>query len=388
MMTPVETARKIIHIDADCFFAAIEMRDDSRLQHVPMAVGSTEVRRGVIATCNYEARKFGVRSAMASSQALRQCPELIIVPGRMAAYRKASAQMREIFSEYTDLIEPLSLDEAYLDVSASHQCRGSATLIATEIRQRIEEKLNITVSAGVAANKFLAKVASDWNKPNGLKVILPSEVIEFVRVLPIDCIHGVGKVMSAKMLRLGINTCEDLQSLSIFELRAMFGAFGVRLHALCHGFDERVVESSRRRKSLSVEHTYKEDLYSVQACSDKLPDLLCQLNERLKVFLGSENIDHIDSKLAVGKGGKSVQAESLEAQNQCYCINKLFVKIKFSDFTSTTIERIGFNCSLEEYSDLLYEAFQRRNLPVRLVGLGVRFANSGSNGDFFQFSLF
>ena len=399
MMTPTTSIRKIIHIDADCFFAAIEMRDDSRLRHVPMAVGSAEVRRGVIATCNYEARKFGIHSAMASSQALRQCPQLIIVPGRMSAYRKASAQMREIFSEYTDLIEPLSLDEAYLDVTVSDRCKGSATLIATEICQRIEETLNITVSAGVAANKFLAKVASDWNKPNGLTVILPSEVAEFVRVLPVERIHGVGKVMAAKMQRLGIKTCEDLQPLSIFKLNEMFGSFGVRLHALCKGCDDRAVVSSRRRKSLSVEHTYRADLYGVQACVDKLPELLRLLNERLAPLTGydgatgrdkttehDETTDNDDANVSRSK--ELGQADFSVSRSHCYRIHKIFVKIKFSDFTSTTIERIGaYNC-LDEYCDLLYEALQRCDSPVRLLGLGVRFVNLGSNSDFFQFSLF
>ncbi len=199
--------RKIIHVDCDCFYAAIEMRDDPRLAGRPMAVGGSPERRGVIATCNYEARAYGVRSAMSSRHALKLCPDLLIVKPRFEAYREASREIHAIFRDYTELIEPLSLDEAYLDVSDSQWYSGSATRIAEDIRRRVARTLHITVSAGVAPNKFLAKIASDWRKPNGLFVITPGEVEAFVAALPVARLHGVGKVTADKLARLGIETC-------------------------------------------------------------------------------------------------------------------------------------------------------------------------------------
>ena len=350
--------RKIIHIDADCFFAAIEMRDDPSLSGLPVAVGGRDSRRGVIATCNYKARRFGVHSAMPSHHAKRLCPQLIIVPSRMAAYREASQSMREIFSDYTDLVEPLSLDEAYLDVSKCSDCQGSATLIAAEIRQRVEQKLRITVSAGVAPNKFLAKVASDWQKPNGLTVIPPSRVESFVPSLAVSRIHGVGKVTAQKLYRVGIETCADLRQRSVFELTELFGAFGARLYDLSFGVDERAVVPSRRRKSVSVEHTYNDDLPSLDACLAKIPELYTQLQCRL---------DSLDNS---------------------YQVNKAFVKIKFSDFNTTTLERLSIKALISHYRELLEEAFIRGSRPVRLLGLGVRFVNHEPNSNFFQLPLF
>lgn len=350
--------RKIIHIDADCFFAAIEMRDNPYLQDKAIAVGGKEDCRGVIATCNYLARRFGVRSAMSSRQAKKLCPKLIIVPGRMAAYRQASELMRDIFLQYTDIIEPLSLDEAFLDVTDCSHCHGSATLIAQEIRQRVAESLSITVSAGVAPNKFLAKVASDWEKPNGLTVITPEAVDEFVASLAVDKIHGVGRVTAAKMQRLGIATCMDIRQRSVFELSELFGSFGARLYDLSYGRDNRAVIASRRRKSLSVERTYRDDLLTVDCCLAKLPQLLDQLQGRLEV-IGSS-----------------------------YQITKVFVKVKFSDFRSTTRERVSQKVGLYECQELLAEAVARSEQPVRLLGLGVRFIDCDPNSKNFQLSLF
>ena len=198
--------RKIIHCDADCFFAAVEMRDDHSLVGRPLAIGGAVERRGVISTCNYEARAFGVRSAMATAMAKRLCPELLVLPHSMDKYKQASLQMRDIFQDYSSLVEPLSLDEAFIDVSHSLQCRGSATLMAQEIRQRVLEEVGITVSAGVAANKFLAKIASDWNKPNGLCVIPPNKTDRFVSQLPVDRLFGVGRVTADKLHQMGIQT--------------------------------------------------------------------------------------------------------------------------------------------------------------------------------------
>ena len=234
-----DDTRKIIHCDCDCFYAAIEIRDDPSLAGLPVAVGGSEDRRGVIATCNYEARQYGIHSAMASATAKRKCRDLIIIPGNMEKYRTASQQMHQIFREYTDTIEPLSLDEAFLDVTGTTICQGSGTLIAQEIRQKVRQEIGITLSAGVAPNKFLAKIASDWNKPDGQFVITPDKVEAFILKLPIGKLFGVGKVTARKMDLLGIENCGDLQDYTNFELVEMFGSFGETLYNLCRGIDER-----------------------------------------------------------------------------------------------------------------------------------------------------
>jgi DNA polymerase-4 len=333
---------KFIHCDCDCFFAAIEMRDDPALRGLPVAVGGAEDRRGVIATCNYEARRFGVHSAMASSTAKRLCRDLLIIPPDMEKYRLASRQVLGIFSDYTDLIEPLSLDEAFLDVTDCTACKGSASLIAAEIRGRVRAEVGITLSAGIAPNKFLAKIASDWNKPDGQFVITPAQVPEFVRTLPVRKIHGVGKVTARRMQLLGIDTCGDLQQYTLAQLLEMFGSFGERLHQLCRGQDERKIQTESTRKSLSVEQTFVEDLLTVEQCLATLPDLLEELRER------------------IGKSRQEV------------VVGKQFVKLKFNDFVSTTVEHTATEPELDGYRQLCRAGFERGNKPVRLLGLGIR----------------
>ncbi|WP_286805829.1 DNA polymerase IV [Marinimicrobium sp. UBA4209] len=350
--------RKIIHCDADCFFAAIEMRDDPSLRHRPIAVGGSSDRRGVISTCNYEARRYGVRSAMASAYAKRLCPDLLIVPHRMDAYREASLQMRHVFYDFSERVEPLSLDEAYLDVTDSEHCQGSATRIAEAIRERVHDALGITISAGVAPNKFLAKVASDWRKPDGLYVVPPTQVDEFVRALPVERVPGVGRATAQKLSQMGVATCGDLQAFDVFELSERFGAFGVRLHHLCHGRDERAVTVSRRRKSLSVEHTFAQDLPDLEHCLGQLPGLLQSLALRLRRVDGD------------------------------YRVVKRFVKLKFEDFTSTTLERAGTDVNQAAYRALCEEAFVRGDRPVRLLGVGVRFVDLREDQAFYQLDLF
>ncbi|WP_296265343.1 DNA polymerase IV [Pseudomonas sp. UBA6562] len=334
--------RKIIHVDCDCFYAAIEMRDDPSLAGRPMAVGGSADRRGVIATCNYEARAYGVRSAMSSRHAHKLCPDLLIVKPRFEAYREASREIQQIFRDYTDLIEPLSLDEAYLDVTDSQWFAGSATRIAEDIRRRVAKTLHITVSAGVAPNKFLAKIASDWRKPNGLFVITPNEVEAFVAQLPVNRLHGVGKVTADKLSRLRIETCEDLRAWTRLSLVREFGSFGERLWGLAHGIDDRVVQADSRRQSVSVENTYDTDLPDLNSCLERLPDLLASLTERL---------GRMDSSYKPGKP---------------------FVKVKFHDFSQTTLEQAGAGRDLHSYQQLLSQAFARGGKPVRLLGVGVR----------------
>ncbi|PAU52065.1 DNA polymerase IV [Pseudomonas sp. PIC25] len=334
--------RKIIHVDCDCFYAAIEMRDDPRLADRPLAVGGSADRRGVIATCNYEARAYGVRSAMSSRHALKLCPDLLIVKPRFEAYRAASREIHQIFRDYTDIIEPLSLDEAYLDVSDSTHFSGSATRIAQAIRQRVQAELHITVSAGVAPNKFLAKIASDWRKPNGLYVITPDQVEDFVAALPVSKLHGVGKVTADKLGRLGIGTCADLREWSKLALAREFGSFGERLWNLARGIDNRPVQVDSRRQSLSVENTYDHDLPDLAACLEQLPSLVEELHGRLA---------RLDNS---------------------YRPDKPFVKVKFHDFTQTTLEQAGAGRDLESFKLLLSAAFARGARPVRLLGVGVR----------------
>jgi DNA polymerase-4 len=345
-MLPDLPLRKIIHIDCDCFYAAIEMRDDPRLRNRPLAVGGDPGKRGVIATCNYEARAYGVRSAMASAYAKKLCPDLLIVPGRMSVYKEVSTDIQAMFHEYTALVQPLSLDEAFLDVTDSQACRGSATLIARQIRQRVRDSLGITVSAGVAPNKFLAKIASDWNKPDGLKVILPEEIDEFVAALPLSRLPGVGKVTAQRLHGLGLDTCAEVRLWRKQDLFREFGSFGERLWELARGIDERPVKVDQVRQSVSVENTYEQDLPDLPACLAALPPLLDKLAQRLA---------------------------RLEDD---YRISKPFVKLKFQDFTQTTLEQAGAPISPGGFEDLCTQAFARGNRPVRLIGVGVRLTNS------------
>ena len=354
-----KSTRKIIHCDCDCFYAAVEMRDDPSLVNLPIAIGGKSDRRGVVATCNYKARHFGVRSAMPTGQALKLCPDLVVIPGTMAKYREAALQIRQIFYRYTDKVEPLSLDEAYLDVTDCTECQGSATLIAQQIRAQIATEVGVTASAGVAPNKFLAKVASDLNKPDGQFVITPEEVDDFVQKLEVKRIFGVGKVTNEKLRRMGIITCGDLQQRNLIELVDKFGVFGKRLHDLSYGRDERPVNGNSRRKSLSVEHTYSDDLPDQIACLAKLPDLLIELRSRLR---------RVDSD---------------------YLVTKQFIKMKFNDFTATTVERqMVSGLPVESFEALCQQAWIRGNRPVRLMGIGVRFIDTSEQGRALQLELF
>lgn len=359
-----KSQRKIIHCDADCFFVAVEMRDDPSLFGRPVAVGGSADRRGVISTCNYEARAYGVGSAMATATARRLCPDLIVLSGNMEKYKLAASQMRTIFCEYSTLVEPLSLDEAYIDVTGSDACHGSATLIAEEIRQRVKESVGITLSAGVAPNKFLAKIGSDWNKPNGLCVIPPARVDAFVQAMPVDRLFGVGKVTAERLHRMGIQTCGDLRAFSIFQLSERFGSFGSRLYDLSRGIDDRAVKTGRIRKSLSVEHTFPSDLSAIDSCLEQLPDLFHQLTTRLQTL-------------------------NDQSKGAAYRVNKQFIKIKFNNFQSTTMECIVAGAPrIAIFRELCRESILRGDgLAVRLMGLGVRFQDPACDGAV-QLSLF
>ncbi len=342
---PATPVRKIIHIDCDCFYASVEMRDNPALRDVPLIVGGSAEHRGVVATCNYVARRYGIRSAMSTFQAQKRCPNLVRVPPDFPRYREASRQVQRIFLDYTDRIEPLSLDEAYLDVTGIDLCRGSATLMAQEIRARIEREVGITASAGIGPNKLIAKIASDWNKPNGQFVVTPEQVDDFMRPLPVGKLWGVGKVTAARLNRLGAQTCADLQSWPLERLAREFGKFGRSLYWQCRGKDERPVSNEGRRKSLSVETTYVQDLPDLQACIVALPELIDDWRHRMQ-RAGDEEPPH-----------------------------KAFVKIKYDDFTQTTMECVCSEPNAEVFIRLLSEAWPRRGRPVRLLGVGVRYAD-------------
>ncbi|MCK5893521.1 MAG: DNA polymerase IV [Endozoicomonadaceae bacterium] len=339
--------RKIIHVDCDCFYASVEIRENPDLRGHPVAVGGMPDRRGVIATCNYEARAFGIHSAMASAYACKLCPDLIIIKPHFDLYKTVSRDIHRVFADYTDIIEPLSLDEAYLDVSNCQKCHGSATLIAREIRVKVKEASQITVSAGVAPNKFLAKIASDWNKPDGLCIVTPDQIDQFVRPLPVRKLHGVGKATAARLQRMGVKTCEDLRRFSLADMNQHFGSFGGRLYEMARGLDPRPVETNRRRKSISVENTYDNDLPDIGAVSQQLPALLNELQAHY------------------------------EKISKEYAVSKRFVKIKFSDFTQTTLEK---SCILngsslyapDYFMGLAVRAWKRAEKPVRLLGVGFR----------------
>jgi len=343
-MSPAQTdsfspMHQCIHIDMDCFYAAIEEREDPSLRGKPVAVGGGS-RRGVICTANYEARKFGCRSAMPGFKALQLCPQLIMLPVRFDLYRSESSKIRAIFGRFTELIEPLSLDEAYLDVS---HWQSQPTAIAGEIRAQIFEETGLTASAGIGPNKMIAKIASDWNKPNGQFQVKSEEVDAFMFQLPVAKLWGVGKKMQEKLTRIHIKTCGDLQKLDKIELSQRFGKWGLELYELSRGRDEREVKPHRSRKSISKEHTFLEDVTDIQS-----------LRPMLK------------------KTRESIQ-EILDRKYNQRKVRALVIKLKFSDFTQTTAERASAVLDEDLFSILLAEAWGRGNgKPVRLFGMGVR----------------
>ncbi|WP_416307547.1 DNA polymerase IV [Neptunicella sp. SCSIO 80796] len=347
--------RKIIHIDMDCYYAAVEMRDNPEYRNVPLAIGGASDRRGVLSTCNYQARKFGLHSAMATAHALKLCPDLVLIPGRMELYVQISRQIRQIFQRYTELIEPLSLDEAYLDVSDCELFGGSATLIAEDIRQAIYAETGLTASAGVAPCKFVAKIASDENKPNGICVISPDKLDDFVRRLPLGKIPGVGKVTLEKLNRMGLFYCEDVRRYPFDKLLKAFGKLGPVLWQRSKGIDDRAVTINRKRKSVGVETTIAEDIYTEQQCWALVEQLYPKLEKRLKA---------VSHNLAIHTQG---------------------VKLKFNDFQQTTVELRYNHLDKNFFHSLLAEALSRRaERGIRLVGLHVGLP---SNADVLQLEL-
>ena len=334
--------RKIVHIDMDAFFASVEQLDNPMLMGKPIAVGGSSAR-GVVAAASYEARRYGVRSAMSGRQAKKLCPELIFVSSNDARYREVSEQIREIFYEYTDLVEPLSLDEAYLDVTQNKKGMGSATKIAKEIRDKIETKTKLTASAGISINKFLAKVASDYNKPNGQKTIPPEEVLAFMEALDIRKFHGIGKVTADKMYRQGIYTGADLKARTQEELISKFGKSGQYYYSFVRGIHTSSVKPVRIAKSVGAERTFTKNISSEIYMEKRLEEIVKALEKRI--------------------GKKKVAGKTLT------------LKIKYSDFVIQTRSKTlplyisDGSLILEEAKKLLYQ--EKLHESVRLLGVSL-----------------
>ena len=333
---------KIIHVDMDAFYASVEQLDNPDLRGKPIAVGGGG-ERGVVAAASYEARQFGVRSAMSGVQARRLCPDLIFVKPRFPRYKEVSLKIRAIFFEYTDLVEPLSLDEAYLDVTSNKKNHPSATLIAREIRQRIYDELKLTASAGISNSKFVAKIASDINKPNGQKTIPPEEVLEFLENLPVEKFFGIGKVTASKMYSLGIFTGIDLKGKSLEFLKEHFKSSGENYYKMVRGLHRSKVKPNRIQKSVAAEHTFSKNLTSEVFMMQRLESIAEELENRLK-----------RSRVS----GRTIT-----------------LKIKYSDFTQQTRSRTldefvkDKNTLLKTVESLLYQEKVRES--VRLLGISV-----------------
>jgi DNA polymerase-4 len=341
----IQIKRKIIHIDMDAFYASVEQRDHPEYRGKPLVVGGLpEGRGGVVATASYEARKFGVRSAMPSKQALQLCPHAIFVRPRFAAYKEVSQKIREIFGRYTDLIEPLSLDEAYLDVTNDKLNIGSAIEIAQQIKQAIKDELNLTASAGVSVNKFVAKIASDIKKPDGLTFIGPSSVESFIENLPVEKFYGVGKVTADKMKKQGLFTGADLKKLTENEMIAQFGKAGAFYYRIVRGIDDRDVQPHRETKSMGAEDTFAYDLTGIEEMHAELEKIAKTVHDRL---------------LRYQLKGRTIT-----------------LKIKYSDFRQITRSLSLPNCtndldSILNTSKSLLAATDTENSRIRLLGITV-----------------
>lgn len=334
--------RKIIHLDLDCFYAAVEEKYNPNLKNKPVGIGGPSDSRGVLCTANYTARRFGVRAAMSTAQAKKLCPQLILMPPHFDLYKKESASVFSIYREFTEKIEPLSLDEAYLDVSHSE----NASLLAENIRARVAAETKLTVSAGVAPNKLLAKIASDWNKPNGSFVVKPSEVLNFVSKLPVSKLFGVGKVTKKNLAAHQILTCADLQKAQPQLLRRIFGSKWESYRDMAFGIDSREVITESSPKSLSIESTFDQDLKDFTAIDRELQILFPDWLERLK-----ECKD------------KNPQME----------IKSWFIKIKFSDFKiSTRVNADSRIPTLDDFRNLLLNLWSEKPEPLRLIGFGLK----------------
>lgn len=354
--------RKIIHIDMDAFYASVEQRDNKDLRGKPVIVGGSPEGRGVVATCSYEARKFGIHSAMPSNVAYVRCPHAIFVPPRFDVYHKVSHDIRNIFKRYTDIIEPLSLDEAYLDVTKNKQNIEFATTIAKKIKYEIHKEIGITSSAGVSYNKFLAKIASDYKKPNGLTVITPDKAQDFIDKLPIKKFFGIGKVTEKTLKLMGINNGYDLRHMDLMQLETVFKKRGYDMYNFARGIDYRPVQMSRERKSVGAESTF---ISNVSFDSDELNE---HINEVVK--------DVCKRLCSINKCGKTIT-----------------IKVKYEDFQQIT-KRYTLKEPIYTYDDvlsntnMLIEKIKNKDKQIRLIGVTISNLLDIGQENYMNLSLF
>ena len=355
--TKIWKKRKIIHIDMDSFFASIEIRDNPSLKNKPVAVGGKANERGVLTTCNYLARKYGLHSAMSSKRAIQLCKDLIILPVNIEKYRKESEEIFKIFKCYSSKIEPVSIDEAFLDVSESKYCHGNPEEMARQIRSCIKTDFGITASAGISSNKLIAKICSDWKKPDNQFSVNDDEIQRFIETVSLKSIPGIGKVNFKKCENLNMRTCSDMQKMSKDELANIFGSYGHTLFNLVRGIDNREIETNRVRKSVSVEDTFLSDLNDTKSCKQQLSLLYSKLIERCRS--SSVNTDEV---------------------------REVFLKIKFNDFEIITRQKKCSSLELNEFNKLFDSNIVRIIKPIRLLGIGFRLGDKRE--DLSQFDIF
>ncbi len=341
----------------DSFFASIEIRDKPYLQNKPVAVAGRANERGVLTTCNYIARKFGLHSAMPTKRAVQLCKDLIIIPVDIEKYKKESIEIFKIFTCYSKIIEPVSIDEAYIDVTNSEYCSGDPEIMASQIRSCIKKDFGITASAGISVNKLISKICSDWNKPNNQFSICDDQISSFIKNVNLKKIPGIGKVNFEKCKNLNMNKCEDMYSYSIDRLSDLFGSYGNNLYNLVRGIDHREIETNKARKSVSVEDTFVRDIRSKEECITNLSELY------KKLILRCNNLE-ISSALA----------------------KEIFIKIKFNNFETITRQVKCNDLNLHQYVQLFESNIDVITRPIRLLGVG--FTLKKDNGNIIQYDIF
>ncbi len=341
----------------DSFFASIEIRDKPELKDKPVAVGGKPNERGVLTTCNYIARKYGLHSAMPSKKAKEICKDLVIIPTDIDKYKKISTNIFKIFHCYTKIVEPISIDEAYLDVTESEYCNGDPELMSRQIRECIEHDFSITASAGISVNKLIAKICSDWKKPNNQFTIKDYQVDDFISGVDIKKIPGIGKVNYIKCKKLGIENCNDAQEISKDVLYNEFGSYGLKLYDLVRGNDDRLVQTTRIRKSISVEDTFLNDTRDIKVCIHKLKELYEKLKKRCKAL--------------------KIQSTSAK---------EVFIKIKFSNFESITRQSQCKSVTINDYIKLFNTNYNTDMKPIRLLGIGFNISKNAKSDS--QYDLF
>ena len=349
--------RKIIHVDMDSFFASIEIRDKPYLQNKPVAVAGRANERGVLTTCNYIARGFGLHSAMPTKKAIQLCKDLVIVPVNIEKYKKESKEIFKIFKCYSKKIEPVSIDEAYIDVTDSDYCSGNPETMASQIRSCIQKDFGITASAGISINKLISKICSDWRKPNNQFSVCDYEISSFIKNVNLKKIPGIGKVNFQKCKNLNMHKCEDMYSCSSDKLSNLFGSYGNNLYNLIRGIDNREIETDRQRKSISIEDTFNKDIRSLEGCRD--------------------NIEKLYNKLLA-------RCHNLEISSNL--VKEIFIKIKFNNFESITRQVQCTNLNLNQYIKLFNSNIDVITKPVRLLGVG--FTLKQDNANTIQYDIF